>query len=293
MNKTKKEILEESEQLNESLLSVENLLMVAGFVPVIGEVADIALIILYLMRGQKLYAALMLIALIPTVGDFIVKPIIVGLRGVKGGGAMLKTGKGLTEYLSKNPEMAKKFTSLSKYVNSPQITKTVEGIGKVNKNWASSLTEMLNKIGGKAVSGLKSGADSVIAGKRFSSGLKDYYRKERLTKYFTKKGVLPEKGINMWWQNVLARRDRRKSFKQFIVANNMLSYFGVPSLSKFEEKLSNDENFRKKVANDPTMSDYIAQTSKESDFVDTSKKSNIISGLMALPILKMIAKKFT
>ena len=292
MEKTKREILEERKQLNESILSIENVLMVAGFVPVIGEIADIALIILYLIRGQKLYAALMLIALIPTVGDIIVKPIIKGLQVTKGGAKMLKTGKGLTEYLSKNPEMAKKFTSLSKYVNSPQITKTVDGIGKVNKGWASSLRSMLNNIGGGTVAGLKSGAQSVVQGKKFSRGLKDYYQGERLSKYFAKRGVLPEKGISMWWQNVLARNDRKRDFRKFILANNMLSHFGIPSLTNFEDKLSKDGDFQKKVANDPSMGDYIAQNSNESDFKENGK-SNVLQGLMSLPLLKMIANKFT
>ena len=75
---TKKQLalITERQQLNESLLSFENILMAIGFVPVIGEIADIALICYYLYKGEKLYAALMLIALIPTVGDIFIKPII-------------------------------------------------------------------------------------------------------------------------------------------------------------------------------------------------------------------------
>ena len=90
--------------LNESLLSWENVLMAAGFVPVIGELADIALIMYYLYKGEKLYAALMLIALIPTVGDFIVKPIIRLFKGSREGMVAVKAGgKTLTEYLAKHP----------------------------------------------------------------------------------------------------------------------------------------------------------------------------------------------
>jgi hypothetical protein len=292
MIKTKKQILEEKKQINESILSIENVLMAAGFIPIIGEVADVALIILYLIRGQKLYAALMLIALIPSVGDILVKPIIKSLQLTKGGGAIMKTGKGLGEFLSKNPDIAKKFGQMSKYVNSPQITKTVNGIEKVNRKWGSSLRTMLDRIGGKTVGGLKSGYQSVVSGGSFGKGLKDYYRGERLSKYFAKKGVLPQKGISMWWQNVLARGDRKKEFRKFIMSNNMLSYFGVPSLSKFEHKLSNDEEFQKKLANDPRMSDFIAKNSEESDFREKTE-SNTLQGLMSLPILKMIANKFT
>ena len=296
MEITKKQILEQR-QLNESLLSLENILMTAGFVPIIGEIADIALIIYYLVKGEKLYAALMLIALVPTVGDFIVKPIIKALRVTKEGNAIMKTGVGLSEHLAKNPELAKKFTSLSKYANSPSVTKTVDSIGKINSGWGASLKNMLNKIGGSTVSGLKAGGQSVIAGKTFRSGLKDYFKGQRLSKYFAKRGVLPEKGISIWWQNVLSRQDRKNAFRKFIMANNMLAYFGVPSLSSFEDKLSNDDDFKRKVANDPTMSDYISQnTSPEvnDSIMGSTKSSNqgmdIMTGAMNLGILKMLAR---
>jgi hypothetical protein len=246
----KKNLLENKQQLNESLFSIENVLMTAGFVPVIGEVADIALICYYLYKGEKLYAALMLIALIPTVGDFIAKPIIKLFKGSREGVLVMKEGgPKLAEYLAKNPEMASKFTSLSKYVNSSAIEKTVEGITKVNSGWGNSLKNGLQQItSGKAISGLKSGGKSVISGGAFKTGLKDYYQGERLSKYFAKNGVLPENGIKKWWLNVGARQDRRNAFRKFISANNLLAYFGIPSLTTFERKMSEDEEFRKKVA---------------------------------------------
>ena len=67
--------------------------------------------------------------------------------------------------------------------------------------------------------------------------------------------------------NVGARQDRRNSFRQFIAANNLLAYFGIPSLSTFENKLSDDAEFRKKVAEDPKTSDYIAQNFEKEDMV--------------------------
>jgi hypothetical protein len=262
-------------QLNESW--IENTLMVAGFVPIIGELADIALICYYLYKGEKLYAALMLIALIPTVGDFIVKPIIKAFRGTKEGVAALKGGKSLTEYLVKNPEMAKRFSSLGKYVNEPAVQKTVEGIGKVNSSLGTRLRQGLDTLtgGGQAIKGLKSGGKEVIAGGSFKSGLKDYFKGERLSKYFAKHGVLPEKGINSWWQNVLANRDRRVAFTKFITANNILNYFGIPSLTTFQEKMSNDAEFRKKVAEDPKTSDYIAQNYEQNDVATSQQAPNL------------------
>ena len=115
---TKKQLalITERQQLNESLLSFENILMAIGFVPVIGEIADIALICYYLYKGEKLYAALMLIALIPTVGDIFIKPIIKLFRGSRQGILAMKNGGvELSKYLAKNPQMASKFASISKY----------------------------------------------------------------------------------------------------------------------------------------------------------------------------------
>jgi hypothetical protein len=255
-------LITEREQINESLFSLENALMIAGFVPVIGEVADIALICYYLYKGEKLYAALMLIALIPTVGDFIAKPIIKLFKGSKAGTvAMKEGGVKLTQYLAKNPEAAAKFTSLGKYVKSPVVEKTVEGISKISPGLGSKLTSGLGEITGVggALGGLTSGAKEVMAGGKFGRGLKDYFQGERLTKYFAKHGVLPEKGIQKWWLNVQSRGDRKDAFRKFIMTNNLLAAFGIPSLTTFEKKLSDDEEFRKKIADDPKMSEYIAQ----------------------------------
>jgi hypothetical protein len=255
--------------INESLFSFENILMAAGFVPVVGEIADIALICYYLYKGEKLYAALMLIALIPTVGDFIAKPIIKLFKGSGGGAAAMKAGgKTLTEYLAKNPQIAKKFSSLGEYVKEPAVQNTVKGIEKVSPGLASKLRSGLDMItGNKALSGIKAGGKEVIAGGSFKTGLKDYFRRQRLSKYYEKRGVLPETGIKRWWLNVGARQDRRNAFRQFIVANNLLAYFGIPSLSTFERKLSDDAEFRKKVAEDPKTSDYIAQNFEKGDMV--------------------------
>ena len=87
MELTKKQILENRQLLNED--AWENALMVAGFIPVIGEIADWILIMKYVREKQYLYAGLMLIALIPTVGDFIAKPFIKSFERIDTGG----TGK--------------------------------------------------------------------------------------------------------------------------------------------------------------------------------------------------------
>jgi hypothetical protein len=278
---TKKQLalITERQQLNESLFSFENILMAAGFVPVIGEIADIALICYYLYKGEKLYAAIMLIGLIPGVGQWVAAPIVRLFKGSREGVlAMKEGGQALTKYLAKNPEAATKFAQLSKYVKAPAVEKTVEGISKINSKLGSKLKNGLTEIsGGSALSGLKAGAEEVMAGGKFGRGLKDYFQGERLTKYFAKHGVLPETGVQRWWLNVQARGDRRAAFRKFISANNLLAYFGIPSLTTFERMMSDDPEFRKKVADDPKTSDYIAQNYDESNDGASSNKSYRLS----------------
>jgi len=262
INERQFNLISEKQQINESLFSFENILMAAGFIPVIGEIADIALICYYLYKGEKLYAAIMLIGLIPGVGQWIAAPIVRLFKGSREGViAMREGGVKLTEYLAKNPEAAAKFAKLTKYVESPAVEKTVEGISKVSSGLGSKLKSGLGEISGVggALGGLKAGGKEVIAGGSFKTGLKGYFQGQRLTKYFAKHGVLPEKGIQTWWLNVGARRDRRNAFRKFIMTNNLLYRFGVPSLTTFEKRMSDDSEFRKKVADDPKTSDYIAQ----------------------------------
>jgi len=57
MEISKKEILEQKQVLKED--TVENILLAAGFIPVIGEVFDIISIIRYISKKEYLYAGLM------------------------------------------------------------------------------------------------------------------------------------------------------------------------------------------------------------------------------------------
>ena len=53
INKKQLNLIKEQQVLNESLFSIENVLMAAGFIPVIGELADIALICYYLYQNPS------------------------------------------------------------------------------------------------------------------------------------------------------------------------------------------------------------------------------------------------
>jgi len=123
MEITKKQILEQKKLLNED--GWENALMVAGFIPVIGEVADIALICLYLYRKEYLYAGLMLIALIPTVGDFIAKPFITLLKGYGAvGKTALKSADDMAKFLMENPKAKANFLKMSEHFDNRLIQET-------------------------------------------------------------------------------------------------------------------------------------------------------------------------
>lgn len=298
--KTKQQLLEEKQLLNEALFTLENILMAAGFIPVIGELADIALILYYLKKGEKLYAALMLIALIPTVGDFLVKPFIKSLQGVSK--LALKNSDNLVNALSKNPKLTSTLEKVVEKTNNPAVNKTINQISKVNTSWGSkikeafsSLSNVLSKV--KPFAAIKSGVKSATTGGKFSTGLKGFYQGERLSKYIAKRGMEPSNFIQKWWIKFGARQDRRDSFRSFIAANNILKLFGLPNIGSFEDKLKNDEKFRNEVADNPQMSEFIAQNSNESDLTPNKEvtKSNGMGGFMnmlSLPMLKILANKF-
>jgi hypothetical protein len=300
--KTKQQILEERRLINEALFSVENILMTLGYFPIIGEVADILLIIHYLRKGENLYAALMLIALIPTVGDILVKPFI---KTLQVGKKTLKNTNNLVEALNKNPKVTSKLKEL--VGDESKLTKAFESVKNNEKykkylpeNWMSSIEKGLTSI--KKVlpkvtplEAIKSGVKSATTGGKFSTGLKNFYRGERLSKYITKRGMEPSNFIQKWWINYGAGKDRRDSFRRFIVANNMLELFGLPNVGSFEDKLQNDKNFRDKVADNPQMSEFIAQNSSDADLNPKKEtSSNPLSSfgsIITLPLVKILANK--
>ena len=303
---TKQQILEDKQLLNEGgLVSWENGLMALGFVPVIGEVADFALILYYLYKGEKLYAALMCIALFPFVGDLLAKPFIKLLKLGKEGNLALKGGVQMTEYLAKNPQMAAKAAEMAKYTTSPTAQKVVASVANVNKGWGSGLKGALAELGSifakvKPVGAISAGVGSKIAGSTFSKGLKGYYQGERIAKYALKNGMKPEGFVKNWFINFWARADRRNSFRKFIIANNLLAVFGIPSLTTFEEKIMNDEKFRDKLANDPATSEFMASnTTPEIETQITNKPAgsegggnkamDLMGGTIGLALIKRIA----
>lgn len=307
MEFTKKQILENKELLKEDTL--ENILMVAGFVPVIGEIADIILIIRYIMKKEYLYAGLMLIALIPTVGDFIAKPFIRLLKGSGvAGKAALKGSGEMAEFLAKNPKMQAQYVKMGEYLTNPAISKTISQVEKVpgmGSKWANGMrqsiaehTSVLGKL--KPVQMGKAIGKEVAAGGKFSTGYKTFFKDQALAKYVAKKGMAPKTWLGNWWNVVRrGRKDRRDMVKYFVMANGLLDKFGLPNFSAFEEKMSNDAEFREKMANDPEFSKMVSSSvdSNELSQIEgggSSNNSNGGGGLlgagMSLGMLKSLAQ---
>lgn len=306
MEFTKKQILENKELLKED--GWENALMVAGFVPVIGEIADIILIIRYIMKKEYLFAGLMLIALIPTVGDFIAKPFIRFLRasGVTGKVA-LKSSDEMVEFLAKNPKMQAQYAKMGQYFTNPAIGKTISQIEKVpgmGPKWASGMrqsiaehTSVLGRL--KPVQMTKAVGKEVIAGGKFSTGYRTFFRDQALAKYVAKKGMEPKTWLGNWWNVVRrGRKDRRDMVKYFVISNGILDAFGLPNFSAFEEKMG-DAEFREKMANDPQFSKMVSSSvdSEELAQIEGGSSSNksdggggLLGGAMSLGMLKTLAK---
>jgi len=298
---------------------IENILLIAGFIPVIGEIADIIQIIRYVMQGKYLYAGLMLIALIPTVGDIIAKPLIYLLRGRKATNLALRSSDDLFRYLQKNPEAKKLYMRLGNHINNPLIGKTINGLEKVPgigtkaadgmrtavKEHANVLQRIFNKpidIGKSIGKELDTNSGSflkTITGRGpVGMGIKKHFRGERLAKYLKDNGKVPSTWLSHWWNIVYkGSRDRKAYIRKFIMANNLLDTFGIPSITTFEERFENDSSFREKLANNPLFSKLVGDVSTEKDLTDLGvgqkKPDGGISGFsksIALQFLKNIAQ---
>lgn len=286
----------------------ENALMVAGFVPVIGEIADIILILRYLWKGEYLYAAIMLIALIPTVGDFIAKPFIRLLKASGTTGKLaFKSADEMAAFLSKNPQARKQYEKMAKYFDHPSVKKTVSGVSSVNSSWGKSMSKsltdaksVLGKL--KPVQMTKRIGQEIAAGGKLSRGMKAFFQEEKLAQYIAKTGSKPSTWLGNWWHIVRAGRKARKDmFRSLLMSSNVLHALGLPSLksdSDIEAVLKNP-TYAEAIANDPQMSNFIANNTEQTEVSNVSGMGSAasagMSGLemfMGLKTLKALAKMY-
>jgi hypothetical protein len=301
--KTKKQILEENQLLNEDW--IENVLMVAGFVPVIGEVADIILILRYCYKKEYLYAGLMLIALIPTVGDFIAKPLIRLLKGAGGVGKLaLKNTDEMIKFANSNPAFKKQYLKLGQELDNPMVRKTIDGVSGISTRLGTELQKsvaqhktVIGKLLSRPVGIVKSVGKEVSAGGKFSTGFKNFFRNEKLAEYVAKKGMEPQTWLSKWYNVVYKGRQARRNFiKNFIMSNKILDMIGLPSFEAFEDKMENDPDFRTQMANNPNFSNMVNQTTTPQDIEsiegggESESTRSGIGDKMSLSFIKMLAK---
>ena len=294
MEYTKKQIIESPQLLKEDW--IETGLMAFGFIPVIGEVADIALILVYLHRGEKMYAAIMLIALLPVVGDLIAKPFIGVLKGLGiGGKAALRSAEGMAELAAKNPKVAAQLAKVQSHVSSPLISKTVSRVKNFNKGLGESLEGALSSLKGVKTSKIDS---AVRMANKSNRALKTNFRNKALEQYIVKHGNVPGNYLSRWWNiRVAGNTMRRNAFKKFIMANNMLDFFGLPSFEAFQSKIQNDADFRDEVMNNPDFRNYVDGNITQDDINamggDGGSPINLAGAAMSLPLLKFFARLYT
>lgn len=289
--------------------TTESILLAAGFIPVIGEIFDVISIIRYINRKEYLFAGLMIIALIPTVGDFIVKPFITTIRGISGGGRLiLRNSDDLVKLAKSNPKLAENYLKVQKHLGNPKVGQLISQIEKIpgfGTKWARGMRESItqNKMAVREVQGLtKTIGKEISAGGKFSTGFKGFFQQKALANYVAKKGMEPKTWLSNWWNVVrVGRKDRLDLVRKVIVSNNILEMFGLPSIESFEDKLENDPSFREELAQNPQFSQVVNQsgiTGDELSSIEGGSSSSSVMGdakksMMSLAMLKTLARLYT
>jgi len=282
-NYVKSEMFEiEPQDLNEDFW--ENALLVAGFIPVIGEVADTILIIKYWRQDRKIEAGLMLLALIPTVGDILVKPF---LRMGKAAGAF-KTASTFTKFIAENPQARAAYAKIGKQMDNPAINKLVSQVGKKTPQGAEALTGAIayqKGLFGKISSSV--GNTTAKVGSTLERGIgktmKQNFQDKALQKYLIKTGgVAPSNFLSRWWNVVYkGRLDRKNAVRKIIFGSNFLGLLGFPNIESLERAMS-----------DPKQAEELM---KNPEFAQLYKSGigNLLGGagsFVGLNVLKSLAR---
>ena len=260
-NYVKSEMFEiEPQDINEGFW--ENALLVAGFIPVIGEVADTILIIKYWREGRKIEAGLMLLALIPTVGDIIVKPF---LRLGKAAGAF-KTATTFTKFIAENPQARAAYAKIGKQMDNPAINKLVAQVGKKTPQGAEALTgaiayqkSLFSKVG-STVSDASAKVGSTLE-RGLGKTMKQTFQDKALQKYLIKTGgVAPSNFLSRWWNVVYkGRLDRKNAVRKIIFGSNFLGLLGFPNIESLERAMSDPKQAEELMKN-PEFAQLYNQT---------------------------------
>lgn len=296
-NLSKKEILESKQILNENW--IENSLMIAGFIPVIGEVFDFVLILYYCYKKEWLYAGLMLIALIPTVGDFIAKPIIKIFRSPAAKTALKSTDE-LVMYLKANPKVMEQYKKLGPHLDNRSLKVVLGQLEKVSPTFARKAEQALashKSVFAKLLEKPKGIVHAIGQEGKIGAGLSRFFQEEKLAQYIAKKGDVPSSWLSKWWNvTYKGNRAKRQYIKNFIVANNLLAFLGIPSLSDFERRMD-DPNELEKLANNPKFSQMVNSTTTREDLAKIEggeqESGSGMDNFLNIGLLKAFAQKYT
>lgn len=301
-NYVKSEMFEiEPQDINEGFW--ENALLVAGFIPVIGEVADTILIIKYWREGRKIEAGLMLLALIPTVGDIIVKPF---LRMGKAAGAF-KTASTFTKFIAENPQARAAYAKIGKQMDNPAINKLVAQVGKKTPQGAEALSGAIayqKGLFGKISSTVTNTTAKVGSTLERGVGktMKQTFQDRALQKYLIKTGgVAPSNFLSRWWNVVYkGRLDRKNAVRKLIFGSNLLGALGFPNIESLEKAMADPVQAEQLMKNPEFAQFYNQATTPEEQQAmsqpEPEKESgigNLLGGagsFVGLNVLKSLAR---
>jgi hypothetical protein len=120
-----------------------------------------------------------------------------------------------------------------------------------------------------------------------------------------KHGKAPSNWVSTWYHIVYkGSRDRKAYVRKFIIANNLLDFFGLPNIASFEERLENDASFRERLAEDPRFTQLVGETTSEQELNRINDESeeggerkkygffDMMSDGMKFSLFKKIAQSF-
>lgn len=287
-----KKILLESKAFNERFIIdegwFENSLLVAGFIPVVGEIADTILIVKYLKEGRYIEAFLCVIALIPTVGDIIAKPLIFGLKGLR---ALTSSGK-MAGALAKNSKLKNLFLKVIKYVDDPKVTQYITQIGKKFPGMDKLLLKGRKSIVdlGKFLTG--KGAAKMMT--KPGTAIKRNFQAKALRNLRSVRPI-PPGGFSRWWATTYKAGRMRKNFiHKLLVGNKILEALGIFTPNDLEAKMNNPET-QKQLLQNPQFQAFQSQVENFKEPATEQSGGNavisdIAKGGISTDALKMLAR---
>jgi hypothetical protein len=240
----------QKENLNE--ISTETILMGLGFIPVIGEVFDTILIIKYFKEKRWIEGCLMILSLIPTVGDVIAKPFLFMARKF----GAFKSASKFTEFVATNPKAAELYKKMGSVLTSPKVEKYISQVGKkypdIAKNMKAAQSFHLSEI-------------SKIGQKGIGRSVKKTFQNKSLEKFIARTGHSPSNWLSNWWNVVYKGKIARNvAMKKAILSSNVLGALGVPNFESLEQFLSTNEGANKAM-NTPEFVNMYNQTTTSQD----------------------------